>query len=39
MVNNHKMAMRRLQNTEKCLLKKPDLMKAYDEVIENYLDN
>ena len=39
MMNNHKMAMKRLQNTEKCLLKKPDLMKAYDEVIDNYLDN
>ena len=38
MVNNHKMAMKRLQNTEKRLLKKPDLMKAYDEVIDNYLD-
>ena len=31
MGNNHNMAMKRLQNTEKRLLKKPDLMKAYDE--------
>ena len=38
MVNNHKMAMKRLQNTEKRLLKYPDVMKAYDEVIDTYLD-
>ncbi|XP_065052322.1 uncharacterized protein LOC135681677 [Rhopilema esculentum] len=38
MVNNHKMAMKRLQNTEKRLLKNPDVMKAYDEVIDQYLD-
>ena len=38
MVNNHKMAMKRPQNTEKRLLKNPDVMKAYDEVIDNYLD-
>ena len=28
-VTNHKMAMKRLENTEKCSLKKPDMMKAY----------
>ena len=38
MVNNHPMAMKRLQNTEKRLLKNPDVMKAYDEVIDQYLD-
>ena len=38
MVNNHKMAMKRLQNTEKRLLKNPDVMKAYDEVIDQYLN-
>ena len=38
MVNNHKMAMKRLQNTEKRLLKNPDVLKAYDEVIDQYLD-
>ena len=38
MANNHKMAMKRLQNTEKRLLKNPDVMKAYDEVIDQYLD-
>ena len=38
MVNNHKMAMKRLQNTEKRLLTNPDVMKAYDEVIDQYLD-
>ena len=38
MVNNHEIAKKRLQNTEKHLLKKPDVMKAYDKVIENYLD-
>ena len=38
MVNNHKIAMKRLQTTAKHLLKKPDLMKAFDEVTDNYLD-
>ena len=38
MVNNHKMAMKRLQNAEKRLLKNPDVFKAYDEVIDQYLD-
>ena len=38
MANNHKMAMKRLQNTEKRVLKNPDVMKAYDEVIDQYLD-
>ena len=38
MVNNHRMATKRLQNTEKRLLKRPDLMKVYEEVIDNYLD-
>ena len=38
MVNNHKMAMKRLQNTEKRLLKNSDVLKAYDEVIDQYLD-
>ena len=36
-MNNHKMAMKRLQNTQKRLLKNPDVMKAYDEVIDQYL--
>ena len=34
MANNHKMGMKRLQNTEKRLLTNPDVMKAYDEVID-----
>ena len=38
MVNNHKMTMKRLQNIEKHLIRKPDLMKAFDEVIDNYLE-
>ena len=38
MGNNHNMAIKRLQNTEKRLLKKPDLLKACDEVFGNYLD-
>ena len=38
MVNNHKMAMKRFQNTEKLLLKNSDVMQAYDEVIDQYSD-
>ena len=37
MLNNHKMAMKQLQNTEKCLLKNPEL-KVYDDVIDQYLN-
>ena len=38
MVNNN-MAMERLQRTEERLLKKLNVMKSYDEVNGNYLDN
>ena len=38
MVNNHKMAMKRLQNTEKRLFKNPNVVKVYDEVIDQYLN-
>ena len=38
MENNYKIVMKRIQNTGKHLLRKLDLMKAYEEVIDSYLD-
>ena len=38
MVNNHKTAMKRFKTTEKRLVRKPELLKAYEEVIGSYWD-